>query len=316
MPRAALALLVAISVSTACAKPPIQPTPAPPQVRAELWAEPPAGRDLLHGPGGAGLAPPRETRFTVTKRDPSGFSVTLDLVDDEGRKWSAKLGAEAQAEVVSGRLVWALGYHQPPSYFAATITVIEDGKLVRESHARLRPKLDWIDGQDIWSWHQNPFVGTQPYRGLLVLMMMLNSTDLKADNNTTYLVTRPGQPPTLWYVVKDLGASLGATGKLYPKRNDVDEFERHGFIKRVRGRYVEFDFKGRHQELLRGLTVDDVRWICRRLSRLSDRQLDDALLAGGYPQDVRLRYITRLKTKISEGLALRPGSDPDEKGTR
>jgi hypothetical protein len=315
MTRTTIALLTAAGLSIACAKPEIQPTPAPSNIRAELWAEPSANRDLFHGAGGAELAPSPDMRFTVKKRDPSGFSTTLDLVDGRGREWSAKLGPEAQSEVVSSRLIWALGYHQPPSYFAAVLTALEDGKEVRETHVRLRPKIDWLDSQDTWSWHQNPFVGTQPYRGLLVMMMMLNSTDLKGDNNTRYLVKRPGQRPRHWYVVKDLGASLGTTGKLFPQRNDVDEFERHGFIRKVDGRAVAFEFAGRHQELLQNLTVDDVRWISRRLGRLTDRQWDDAFRAGGYPEDVRRRYIAKMKAKVREGLALRPTSD-SRRGTR
>jgi hypothetical protein len=316
MTRTTLALLAAASLSIACAKPPIQPTPAPSNARAELWAEPPARRDLFYGPGGAELAPPAAARFTVKTRDPRGFSTTLDLVDATGREWSAKIGPEAQAEVVASRLVWALGYHQPPSYFVAELDAVEDGKPVRETHVRLRPKLDWLDSQDVWSWHQNPFVGTQPYRGLLVLMMMLNSTDLKGDNNALYLVKQPGRQPRHWYVVKDLGASLGTTGKLYPQRNDVDEFERHGFVKEVVGRNVEFEFAGRHQELLQHLTVGDVRWISRRLARLTDRQWDDAFRAAGYPEEVRRRYIAKMKAKIAEGLSLRPTRDARTRGTR
>lgn len=316
MTRTTLALLTAASLSIACAKPEIQPTPAPSNTRAELWAEPPANRDLFYGPGGAGLAPSPDTRFTVKKRDPSGFSTTLDLVDGSGREWSAKLGPEAQSEVVSSRLVWALGYHQPPAYFSPELVMLEDGKDVRETHIRMRPKVDWLDSQDIWSWHQNPFVGTQPYRGLLVMMMMLNSTDLKGDNNALYLVRRPGERARHWYVVKDLGASLGTTGKLFPQRNDVDEFEQHGFIKEVTGRTVAFEFAGRHQELLQNLTVADVRWISRRLARLTDRQWDDAFRAGGYPEDVRRRYIAKMKAKVREGLALRPTSESRTRGTR
>ena len=74
-----------------------------------------------------------------------------------------------------------------------------------EGPARLRPDLEWLDNRGIWSWSKNPFVGTQPYRGLLVLMMVLNSTDLKDDNNTLYFARRPPTRPVFWYAVKDLG---------------------------------------------------------------------------------------------------------------
>ena len=33
------------------------------------------------------------------------------------REWSLKLGPEAQSEVVASRLLWAIGFHQPPTYW-------------------------------------------------------------------------------------------------------------------------------------------------------------------------------------------------------
>ena len=305
MTRTAGALVLTL-LAGACAPPPIHPTRTDSSLREELWQEPGGRRDLFHGVGGPRLAPPRDATYRVEERDPSGFSTTLDLEDPSGRKWSAKLGPEAQAEVVASRIVWALGYHQPPSYFVASFRVKEGQGERQEGHARFRPKVDWIDGQDTWSWHQNPFVGSRPYRGLLVLMMILNSTDLKSDNNERYLVKRRGRAPVVWYTVKDLGASLGTTGKFNPRRNDIDEFEAHGFIDKTSGDAVTFAFAGRHQELLRSVTVADVKWTCRRLARLTSRQWDDAFRAGGYPEETRRRYIAKIKQKIAEGLAL-PG---------
>jgi len=56
-------------------------------------------------------------------------------------------------------------------------------------------------------------------------MVLLNSTDLRNENNTIYEVTRAGEREC-WYVVKDLGATLGETGVIRPIRNDLDAFER------------------------------------------------------------------------------------------
>src|SRR5437762_5655586 len=60
---------------------------------------------------------------------------------------------------------------------------------------------------------QNPFVGTRPYQGLLVILLMFNSSDLKNTNNTLYEV---GDAIRHWYVVRDLGAALGETARLMP----------------------------------------------------------------------------------------------------
>jgi hypothetical protein len=301
MTRLVTALTV-VALSACAARGTPSRTPAP--LGAELWAEPTGARDLFHGVGGAELAPPAKPHFKLERRDPSGFSVTLDLTDDSGREWSAKLGPEAQPEVVVSRLLWAVGYHQPPAYYVNEFTVNEGGADRAHQVARLRPKPDWLDAKGTWSWLENPFVGTRPYRGLLVLLMIVNSTDLKDSNNTIYHVRRGQGPPKQWFVVKDLGASLGETGGFYPDRNSVDEFEKRNLIRAVSGGRVEFDYSGRHKELLTDITVEDVVWMCRRLSRLSDRQWDDAFRAAAYPEVIRRRYIEKIKSKIREGLAL------------
>ena len=64
-----------------------------------------------------------------------------------------------------------------------------------------------------WSWQRNPFVGTRPYQGLLVVLMMFNSSDLKDSNNSVYEMVPPRGAPR-WYVVRDVGSALGETAKL------------------------------------------------------------------------------------------------------
>jgi hypothetical protein len=304
MRAAHLPLIVAVGL-VSCA-PHIRRIPAPSGATVEFWREP-AGRDhLFYGSGGQEAAPNPDAAYTLLKRDTGGFSTTLDVRDTKGRKWSAKIGPEAATEVVASRIVWAMGYPQPPSYYLPHLSVTEKDATHDQGAARMRPELEWLENRGIWKWHENPFVDTEPYRGLLVLMMVLNSTDLKNDNNVVYLARRGGARPALWYTVKDLGASLGDTGRFSPKRGDVEQFERHGFIKKRTGPFVEFAFKGRHQFLLERLRPADVRWTCRRLARLTDEQWRDAFRAGGYSAEIGARYMRKIKDKIREGLALKP----------
>ena len=293
---------VALATSTGCA-PTIQKAPPPERARALLWEEPRGRDDLFFGVGGKALAPDPDTTYALLERDPSGFSTTLDLRDPEGREWGAKLGPESQTEVVASRILWAVGYQQPPAYYVPHLVVEEEGRVRNAGPARMRPEVEWLDDEDPWSWSENPFVGTQSFRGLRVLMAILNSTDLKDDNNEIFVSTRGEGPPVHWYVVKDLGATFGDTGRFSPARGDIEAFERHGFIADVRGREVAFEFGGRHGWIFEGLTLEDVAWICRRLQRLSDEQLSAAFRAGGYEAEVVSRYVARLREKTQEGLA-------------
>jgi hypothetical protein len=274
---------------------------------AQFWedVEPDERADLFHGVGGPRLQPDPNAVYELLKKDSAGFSAGYDVRDSSGLEWSVKVGDEAQSEVAASRLLWALGYRQPPLYYVPEWRFRHEGRIVREGAGRFRPKLPWLKNVDVWSWHRNPFVDTQPYRGLLALMMFINSTDLKNTNNALYERREDGRTAERWYVVRDLGATFGTTGILNPKRNDITEFEEHGFIDKVDedGR-VEFEYRGRHKELLKELTVADVRWAADRLARVTDPQWGEIFRAGGYdPAGVR-RYVAKLKQKIAEARGL------------
>src|SRR5688572_25547752 len=86
---------------------------------AELWQAPDdlTSRDLYNGPGGAALAPDAGAGFTWVATDTTGYSPGFDVRGADGRAWSVKLGPEAQTEVTTSRILWAIGYHQPPTYY-------------------------------------------------------------------------------------------------------------------------------------------------------------------------------------------------------
>jgi hypothetical protein len=296
--------------------------PVPASRLAELRVDPGAApRDLFWGVGGRRYAPPAAAPYRVLAKDATGFSVSYDVTSPDGTEWSAKIGAEAQTEVVVSRILWGLGYHQPPIYYLPSWTVDEKGSQAptgaadgvasrKESEARFRPKLAALDRRrEVWSWADNRFSGTRELKGLLVILLMLNSTDLKDSNNSIYdvgaLADAPAIRPGRWFVVRDLGAALGETGKLYPRRNWLEGFEQQPFITSVSESAVEFDYDGRHQELLAMIQPGDVQWAAREMTRLTDVQWRDAFRAANYAAPQADRYIARIKEKIADGLALR-----------
>jgi hypothetical protein len=303
---AAVCAVTFLACASAATPPPIAPSAAK---LAELWVDPgPVPRNLFDGPLSvpADKRPLVDARYTVTSKDTSGFSTTYKVQDSAGREWNVKIGPEAQTEVVTSRIVWALGYHQVPSYFVERWIAVEKAKGAQLGGARFRPHDMGLKSRGTWAWHENPFVGTAPYNGLLVLMMILNSTDLKDDNNQIYeLVGRPHEGAGRWYVLKDLGASLGETGRIEPRRGYIEGFENEPFVTAVNSGIVQFAFRGRHQELLEHIQVDDVHWICQRLQTVTDQQLRDAFRAGHFMPEITARYIARMRQKVKEGLDLR-----------
>jgi hypothetical protein len=292
-------------------------TPPAGELMAQLWVDPGATpRDLYWGSGGRDHAPNAGESYGFKAKDETGFSTSFDVTDRAGVEWSAKIGPEAQTEVFVSRVLWGLGYHQPPVYYLPSWMLHGDGPERRESEARFRPKLPGLEREkEYWHWSDNPFSGTRELKGLLVVLLMLNSTDLKDDNNSIYLAREPWDGARRWFVVRDVGAALGETGKLYPKRNWLEGFEKQGFITRIDDRQVTFDYDGRHQELIKMITPDDVRWAAQRLSRLTQTQWDDAFRASNYDTMTAGRFLARIRQKIDDGLSLRARPDGPS-GTR
>src|SRR5204863_9621042 len=153
----------------------------------ELWIDPgPQPRNLKNGAAGNEPAPVVEGRYDVLSRDVAGFSITYRVRDERGHEWHVKIGPEAQTEVTASRIVWGLGYHQLPSHFVERWIAVDHAKGQLIGGGRFRPHEMGLKSAGTWSWHRNPFVGSKPYNGLLVLMMVLNSTDLKNENKERY----------------------------------------------------------------------------------------------------------------------------------
>jgi hypothetical protein len=285
---------------------------------AELWVEPAdiPSLDIFHGPGGAALAPRPGSSFRFVEKDTTGFSAGWDVEDASGVRWSVKQGPEAQSEIVASRLLWALGYRQPPTYYLDSWRISDGPEPGPQQPGRFRPALAGGKREGPWKWEHNPFAGTQAFRGLLVLMRIINNWDLLDRNTTTYAFDPPRDGVPRWYVVIDLGAAFGKTHGLESRRsgtrNDIDDFERQGFLEGVsREGFVEFDQLGKwHRGLFGHLTPADLRWTCERLRRLSPDQWRDAFRAGGYDDDTARRFITALHKRIDAGMALEPAPAP------
>jgi hypothetical protein len=274
---------------------------------SELWEAPTdlEQRDLFYGPGGSALAPDSTARFTFQAMKDHGRNPGYTVVDDRGREWSVKLGVESRVEVTVSRIVWAVGYHQPPVYHLRRWTLTKDGKDTAEQPGRFRLQDKKMKEESDWSWRENPFIGTRQFSGLFALMIIVNNWDLKADQNVIYQETDKKNARRR-YVVRDLGASFGQSGWLDHTKDDPDGFDKEPFITGMDDSLVTFGFRQSWrdpagQDVVRPA---DLRWICGLLQRLSEKQWHDAFRAGGFSKAEADRYIRRLKQKIAEGLVI------------
>lgn len=278
-----------------------------------MWREPRdiASRDLLLGPGGEQMKPDL-SRLTFIKEETGGYSKKYRVKDARGRVWVAKLGKEAQSETAAVRLVWAVGYTTEINYLVPRVTIPGKGTF---ENVRFEARPKEVERLDEWEWTNNPFAGKRELQGLKVLMALMENWDLKNDNNRVLLV-RNGRRNELHYIVSDLGTTFGKTGgqrspiaffkSIKGSRNEPDDYVEDEFIDEVQGTRVSLDYSGKNSEIMRDITVADAKWIGGLLSRLSERQIQDAFRAANYtPEEVQL-LAGAVRKRIQELMNLRP----------
>lgn len=308
----ASAAIVVLTASCVSAKRPAAPNePAPPG--ASIWRAPAdiSAQDVFNGPWGSNRAPDPDWTYTLVKHKRSGVNLGMTVRDPQGREWSVKqpypgnLDSEAPAEVAISRLLSAVGYHQPPVYYLPEFRLKDEWGTHVEAGGRFRLDLEELKETGSWRWEDNPFVGSRPYQGLLAMLMMFNSTDMKNSNNSLYEY-RGGGRVEQWYAVRDIGAALGDMNRLAPRKNHPDSFEREPFMLGLSNGHVQFAYNGWYKNYVRNrIAPGDVLWVSNLLAELTEQQWQDAFRAGGYEPGVANRFIRKLRAKVAEGQSLR-----------
>lgn len=316
-----------------------------PELRPIIWRDPGnvSSRDLLYGPGSPEMAP--VAPFIFLEEDKGGESPKFEVRDARGDVWTVKLGPEAQAETVSTRLVWAVGYFAEEAYYFDDIRVDNLPQLSRGQNyvsgnvvrgARFEPKRTNMKRGSTWGWQKNPFADTRELNGLKVLMILLNNFDARSGNNRIIYVDTRGRREARYYVT-DLGATLGRAGGLGGTRtkNDLVDFLSTEFVRGVEDGAVKFDYDTRptglghlsvlhpvyyrsqvkKEQAMRGIPVAHARWIGSLLAQLSDEQLRDAFRAANYSEGTRESYVAALRERINQLTRLSSRQQPRRSST-
>jgi hypothetical protein len=252
-----------------------------------FWTEPTdvASRNLLLGAGGEEMKPDI-SKLTFIEQKTGGYSTKYRVRDAKGNEWIAKIGKEAQPDTAANRLLWALGYPTEVAYLVPKVKIEGKGDF---ENVRLEARPKDVDRVGNWMWENNPFQNTPEYRGLKILMVMINNWDMKDDNNEILAMRNPTTGEAeLRYIISDLGGSFGKTGGFFSRsRNEPKDFVKADFIKAVKGDVIEFNYGGKNQKLFSGITVADARWLNDRFKGLSDEQIKDAFRSANYtPEEV------------------------------
>jgi hypothetical protein len=297
--------------------------------KAVLWSDPGdiPSHNLYYGPGGKEDMPQPPVKFLG--EDAVGVSPKFDVRDQNDKKWKAKLGEEAQPEVVSSRLLWAVGYFTNENYFFPHLQVEElpshlsrGQNFVSKGGDVVQVRLQKHLGKDkkvgTWSWRKNPFKKTREFNGLRIMMALISNWDLKDENNAIYEDDK--DPERKLYEVSDVGTSFGMSGKSYTdslSKNNLPAYRRSKFITKVRSDYIDLNFpthppffyifnlplfigKFRMHWVGKHIPRADAKWLGSLLVKLSPEQIRDAFRAAGYSQEQVEGYATAVQSRIAE----------------
>jgi hypothetical protein len=279
-----------------------------------------AALDLVGGPGGKDHGPGNDLRFIA--ESPRGTSPKFQVEDEHGAKWKVKLGEEAKSETAATRLLWAVGYVVDEDYYRSEIHVRGLTHLARGQEfvspggmvigARLE-RDDGREGSTMWSWYENPFVGTREFNGLRVMMALINNWDLKDVNNRIFATGDEAAQ----YGITDLGATFGRTGNSMTRSKGVakDYADAH-FIEEITTTSVDFVMQSRPffpsvfnlsnyrartrmESIVKHIPISDARWIGNRLGQLSPEQIRDCFRAAGFSPDEVEMYAQVVMQRIA-----------------
>jgi hypothetical protein len=302
------ALLTAWSAGAGAQKPAVAARQADASGLPErIWHDPGdvAALDMINGVGGKAHAPDPSEAFAFVKEVSAPVTEKFDIVDARGVTWRVKLGDESQPETAASRFMWAAGYFTDEDYYVAKLRVTglpklrhgqnqvsKDGTV---SGARLERQRDPATKLGEWDWFDNPFVGGREFNGLRVMMALLNSWDLKAVNNAVFVVNGERQ-----YIMRDLGGTFGRTGNaLMRTKGRPKDYEDSTFVRTMTPDFIDFVLHSRPQflgvldlvnyrertrmeNIAKHIPRADVKWLAARLSKLSNRQIQDAFRAAGF----------------------------------
>ena len=265
-PAVILAAVAALAVAT-CARQVrnVQVTPA---------RRPPSPSCGRHQPSRAISFTAREGRsfcqatapFTFVAEDTTGYSPGFDVTDATGMEWSVKTGPEAQTEVVTSRILWAIGFHQPPTYYVeqwsmtgapparsnrrvsvptcqvATSSATGRGMRIRSSASRGVRRSDRREPDA----HE---LGLEDVQQQDLPARHSRSMASRGGSWCATLAPRSGSSP-----IRRCSGCSGCAASARARRNDLPGFEQQGFIERVDDGSVNFDYRGIYRDVISTVT--------------------------------------------------------------
>ena len=228
--------------------------------------------------------------FTWVATDTTGYSPGFDVRGPDGRAWSVKLGPEAQTEVVASRILWAIGYHQPPTYYVEELAAF--GRPRRTAAGGAVPRrLRRVEGrrrlvvveERIRRHAAVPRIDRREHSAEQLGLEDVEQQDLSAqrtargDSSCATSARRSARRRARSCCGGDSDARPGS-GLAQRHRRTSNRRASSSGSARTRWSSISTPYTGRSST---SCVPADVQWTAELMSRLTDAQLDDAFRAAG-----------------------------------
>jgi hypothetical protein len=234
------------------------------------------------------------------------------------------MGRGVAAETFTSRLVWLWATTRNPHITSAaagfarsTIPVEPASRFQRPATAAMRVTVAKQRGREIRSavrleLEEKSLCGHTEMNRLKMLVMLTSNWDNKnaRDNGSNTAILQRGIGPgrQCLFLVTDCGGSVGKRGNFFTRETvDCEGFrdQTPDFVEKVKDGTVRFGFTGKHDDDFKeGISPSDVRWLIRRLGRVSDAQLRAGLAASGASPHEITCFARALRNRINQLMSV------------
>ncbi len=262
------------------------------------------------------------------------------------QEYKLKVGGEIHSEPTIGALMSALGFNVDVTHYVEDLRVNLGDSSVEEirnewrtyfsdhrTHLSYRFDDYFTEGRDErgayliaregvletrpkelvrlgpWPFGDNGNEGKREVRGLAILTVWVGNTDVKeAENNKLVLRELPGGERRLYHVQHDVGHALG---RIIDEQ--VDAFPWDLVDRSLTGK-IKLNYHSVQPTSLRNhSTYADARWMVRLIAQLTRKQIEEAVVLGGWPEPVGILLTEKLiyrRNQLVEAFALEGESTP------
>lgn len=163
----------------------------------------------------------------------------------------------------------------------------------------LEAKPEKVERLGPWSFQDNSHSSMREVRGMMLVNMWLDNSDIKQfDNNQTLIRENKDGSLERHHIISDLGHSFGWI--FYEK----PEFYFSKMVARNSRREVELNFRSYHTPKVKNnISLADAQWGAKLIADLTRPQLEKATEIGGWPSCIADIYVEKMISRRNDLLS-------------